>query len=177
MRQMRYCIYRMRSHTTNAMNAISHAINVISDECDISDTSHTCDIASLIPRPRHLRLLGVRRIGDLNDAARAALAPLLGDDDDSRRRQRRASAAPSRPLLLPRPPPPQPHRRRRTSWSTRRSKSSARTTFPSTAPPALSHAINATNAISHAINAISHATNAINAISHAINAICTVPMG
>ena len=26
-------------------------------------------------------LLGVRRIGDLNDAARAALAPLLGDDD------------------------------------------------------------------------------------------------
>jgi len=26
-------------------------------------------------------LLGVRRIGDLNDAARAALAPLLGDDN------------------------------------------------------------------------------------------------
>jgi hypothetical protein len=26
-------------------------------------------------------LLGVRRIGDLNDAARAALAPLLGDND------------------------------------------------------------------------------------------------
>jgi len=26
-------------------------------------------------------LLGVRRIGDLNNAARAALAPLLGDDD------------------------------------------------------------------------------------------------
>jgi len=26
-------------------------------------------------------LLGVRRIGNLNDAARAALAPLLGDDD------------------------------------------------------------------------------------------------
>jgi hypothetical protein len=26
-------------------------------------------------------LLGVRRIGDLNDAARATLAPLLGDDD------------------------------------------------------------------------------------------------
>jgi hypothetical protein len=170
MRQMRYPIYRMRSHTTNAINAILHAIDVISDECDIPDTSHTCNIASLIPRP-HLRLLGVRRISDLNDAARAALAPLLGDDDDSRRRRRRASAAPSRPLLLPRPPPPPPHRRRRTSWSTRRSKSSCRTTFPSKARPALSHAINATNAISHA-------TNAINAISHAINnAICTVPMG
>ena len=67
------------SHATNAINAISHAINGISDECDKSDTYHTCDIASLIPRP-HL-LLGVRRIGDLNDAARAALTPLLGDDD------------------------------------------------------------------------------------------------
>jgi hypothetical protein len=66
-------------HATNAINAISHAINAISDECDKSDTYHTCDIASLIPRP-HL-FLGVRRISDLNDAARAALAPLLGDDD------------------------------------------------------------------------------------------------
>ena len=54
-------------------------MNAILDECDKSDTYHTCDITSLIPRP-HL-LLGVRRIGNLNDAAKAALAPLLGDDD------------------------------------------------------------------------------------------------
>ena len=67
------------SHATNAINAISHAINAISDECDKSDTYHTCDITSLIPHP-HL-LLGVRRIGNLNDAARATLAPLLGDND------------------------------------------------------------------------------------------------
>ena len=49
---------------TNVVNAISHAINAISDECDKSDTYHTCDIALLIPRP-HL-LLGVRRISNLN---------------------------------------------------------------------------------------------------------------
>ena len=67
------------SHATNAINAISHAINAISDECDKSDTYHTCDITSLISHP-HL-LLGVRRIGNLNDAARATLAPLLGDND------------------------------------------------------------------------------------------------
>ncbi len=58
---------------------MSHAINAISDECDKSDTYHTCDITSLIPRP-HL-FLGVRRIGNLNDAARAVLAPLLGNND------------------------------------------------------------------------------------------------
>jgi hypothetical protein len=63
----------------HATNAISHAIYAISDKCEKSDTYYTCDIALLIPRP-HL-FLGVRRIGDLNDAARAALAPLLGDDD------------------------------------------------------------------------------------------------
>jgi hypothetical protein len=67
------------SHATKAIHAISHAINAISDESKKSDTYHTCDITSLIPRP-HL-LLGVRRIGDLNGATRAALAPLLGNDD------------------------------------------------------------------------------------------------
>jgi hypothetical protein len=65
----------MLSHISHATNAI----NAISDECDKSDTYHTCDIASLIPRPD--LLLEVRRIGDLNDAAKAALAPLLGNDD------------------------------------------------------------------------------------------------
>jgi hypothetical protein len=70
----------MRSHLSHAtIIAISHAINAISDKCDKSDTYHTCDIASLIPRP-HL-FLRVRRIGDLNDATRAALLPLLVDDD------------------------------------------------------------------------------------------------
>ena len=67
------------SHATNAINAILHAINAILEKCDKSNTYHTCDIASLIPRP-HL-FLGVRRISDLNDAAKAALAPLLGNDD------------------------------------------------------------------------------------------------
>ncbi len=33
------------------INAISHAINEISDKCDKSDTYHTCNIASLIPFP------------------------------------------------------------------------------------------------------------------------------
>ncbi len=54
------------------------------DKCDIA-----CDATNLIlithailhRLSRSHLLLGVRRIGDLNDAARAALAPLLGDDD------------------------------------------------------------------------------------------------
>jgi len=57
---------RMRLHVINAINAafpilITHAI------------SHRLSRSHL--------LLGVRRIGDLNNAAKAALAPLLGDDD------------------------------------------------------------------------------------------------
>ena len=66
---------------TNAINAISHAINAILNKYDKSDTYHTCNIASPIPRPN--LFLGVCRIGNLNDAARAALAPLLGDDDEA----------------------------------------------------------------------------------------------
>jgi hypothetical protein len=75
----------------------------------------------------------------------------------------------SRPLLLPRPPPPPQHRRRWTSWSTHYSKSSGRTAFPNTAPPALSHARNVTNVISHAITCIHMQEISIHAISHAIS--------
>ena len=63
------------------------------DKCNKCDKCNTCAIACDATNPilithailhrlscSHL-LLGVRRIGDLNDAARATLAPLLGDDD------------------------------------------------------------------------------------------------
>ena len=54
------------------------------DKCDIAcDATNQILIAHAISHrlSRSHLLLGVRRIGDLNDAARAALAPLLGDDD------------------------------------------------------------------------------------------------
>ena len=54
------------------------------DKCDIAcDATNPILIAHAISHrlSRSHLLLGVRRIGDLNDAARAALAPLLGDDD------------------------------------------------------------------------------------------------
>jgi hypothetical protein len=66
----------------------SHAI-----ACDKCNKCDKCDIACDATNPiifthaishrlsRSHLLLGVRRIGDLNDAARAALKPLLGDDD------------------------------------------------------------------------------------------------
>ncbi len=54
------------------------------DKCDIAcDATNPILIAHAISHrlSRSHLLLGVRRIGDLNDAARAALAPLLGDND------------------------------------------------------------------------------------------------
>jgi hypothetical protein len=63
----------------HATNAISHAINAISDECDKSDTYHTCNITSLKPRP-HLLLAGMQnRRPERRRQGRAA--PLQGDDD------------------------------------------------------------------------------------------------
>ena len=54
------------------------------DKCDIAcDATNPILIAHAISHRlscSHL-LLGVRRIGDLNEDARAALSPLLGDDD------------------------------------------------------------------------------------------------
>ena len=54
------------------------------DKCDIAcDATNPILITHAISHrlSRSHLLLGVRRIGDLNDAARAALAPLLGDKD------------------------------------------------------------------------------------------------
>jgi hypothetical protein len=75
---------RIRSHATNAINAInginaiSHVINAISDKA----TNPILITHAILHRLSRSHLLhGVRRIGDLNNAARAALAPILGDND------------------------------------------------------------------------------------------------
>ena len=65
----------MRSHAIACDRLQSHAIA----RCATNPILITHAISHRLSCS-HL-LLGVRRISDLNDAARAALAPLLGDND------------------------------------------------------------------------------------------------